>query len=846
MDFDLDDPLGSDDSFFEEPKVLAKRSSFTKTPEKKSIENLLGFDTKTKSSVSTEDIKKSETSNKKQMDDWLTDVKGPSTTDRSRRSDFLDDILPIKPKTTKHDKKGTSLEDILKESKVTTTPKTAQSLKDVNPEPTVSSEYGISSTISDRRRSGRRGSGVEDTLGLFRDTFVDKKETIPKSTETLQKTSAGININPSDKNTTFPGVPDWLGLSSTNVKRSDSPVTVNKSAPNINNENVVVPKEVDVADEIENKIFVDKLVPQDINAGIQNSYTALHQQESLLLVSIQFKKYEEVLKDIQEKQNFILGQQERQFKNFIDDYILKQHAVENNIKLQQERINNQIKLLVTDHVDKLQSDTDVNDDKKEEDLKDLLSKLKQRHDEELFIMEESYKKQMDMVEKSAANVEENVQKELKNLEDLYDKKLQNFKTNYDEEISYYKEKIKILEEQYKNEIKIIKDVHAEKIDELKSEHAVQIDYIKQMKTKEDNLLREGHELSQKIDTGINILGNNLQILQGIEDKVIKNYDVLALAREQSIQAKEKEIIMMKKCLEKCRESAENERSQLLSLIRNLELKLAEQNTNAQEDRWALQQATATLTARCKAIEREAEYGRNIIEREREQLKTLKETLLGEQEKMVMQLTEEKLQLASEKSKLETSAKISNSYEVERVKIEAETAIKEAKCLSERLNRERALLQREKIELNALKQNLMERERELEDKESEMEFLVQDTQKKLKEDKQVLSEAKRMEATYKEKLKELQAQWVLLSNREKKLAEDKILLSRERLALYTSLKASKDCVLCSAGGGDSTLGKNQILTAFDNIKSPDPTATRIRLEALDDEDSEVSKEESVNK
>lgn len=79
-------------------------------------------------------------------------------------------------------------------------------------------------------------------------------------------------------------------------------------------------------------------------------------------------------------------------------------------------------------------------------------------------------------------------------------------------------------------------------------------------------------------------------------------------------------LVMRTNLERCRESAEKDRSQLLALIRNLETKLAEQNHNGQEDRWALQQASATLTARAAALEREAEYNRKAIEREREQLK----------------------------------------------------------------------------------------------------------------------------------------------------------------------------------------------------------------------------------
>lgn len=77
---------------------------------------------------------------------------------------------------------------------------------------------------------------------------------------------------------------------------------------------------------------------------------------------------------------------------------------------------------------------------------------------------------------------------------------------------------------------------------------------------------------------------------------------------------------MRNTLEKCRQCAEEERSQLLILVRNLETKLAEQNHNAREDRWTLQQAAATMTAKSNALEREAEFNRSIIEREREQLK----------------------------------------------------------------------------------------------------------------------------------------------------------------------------------------------------------------------------------
>lgn len=77
---------------------------------------------------------------------------------------------------------------------------------------------------------------------------------------------------------------------------------------------------------------------------------------------------------------------------------------------------------------------------------------------------------------------------------------------------------------------------------------------------------------------------------------------------------------MRNTLEKSREAAESERAQLMGLVRTLEGKLAEQSQNAREERWALQQAAATLTARASALDRESEFNRALLERERKQIK----------------------------------------------------------------------------------------------------------------------------------------------------------------------------------------------------------------------------------
>lgn len=225
-----------------------------------------------------------------------------------------------------------------------------------------------------------------------------------------------------------------------------------------------------------------------------------------------------------------------------------------------------------------------------------------------------------MLEKSNENLEAKLKDEISVIKEILEDKVAIIKEKYEEELTYLKEKLKNMEEDHADEINVLKERHAQIVQELKLDHSAQLDYIKQMKQNEADILDKGKIFSEKIDTSVEMLNINTRTLQEIEQKVIHTHDIAALSRENSIQTKEKEVILMRNTLEKCRQAAEQERTQLLNLVRSLENKLAEQSCNAKEDRWALQQASATLTARAAALEREAEFNRKSIEREREQLK----------------------------------------------------------------------------------------------------------------------------------------------------------------------------------------------------------------------------------
>lgn len=103
----------------------------------------------------------------------------------------------------------------------------------------------------------------------------------------------------------------------------------------------------------------------------------------------------------------------------------------------------------------------------------------------------------------------------------------------------------------------------------------------------------------------------------------------------------------------------------------------------------------------------------------------------------------------------------------------------AKEAAELTDREREKLQRQQYELESLKRNLLDKERKLMLKEKELDLLMQKAETKIRDSDKAMDNAKLLEIKCNERTKDLQNQMVSLTSRERKLAEEKIELSRER-------------------------------------------------------------------
>ncbi|KAI4471527.1 fas-binding factor 1 [Holotrichia oblita] len=885
--FDLDDPLGdllsdgSNDSFFEEPKTaLAKRSSLTKTPEKKSVSELFGIE---KSEIKSSDSKTNwlglgdeskKTMEKPQIhsspkkiekkisfeDDNILDNLGLDTKPESkkdagsRKQSLVESILKPPTSSSGIDDKNFTFDDILKGSKFSRkmekTP--AAPLKATkNPEELTVTAQAPFPMGTAGQREGRRPhpiqSGFTDILGILssepsKEPVKESRRSTPsspmkKSELKTSVTKPNLSMTDSDtvqteilfqapanreiKTKSAPNIstlPNWLDGGSTTIESNKSEMTVTdhtESKSTVHqNKDPVVSETVLQADNpqtfkidanspipdnflLQSLINQQKLATQDME--YQHTTVAMQHQNSQLIMALQLKKYEENLANMQKKQQELLSKQEKQFNCLLERQFAKQQMMENNMRLQQERLNSHMQVLLSqtsmgdtslENVEKIDELKKTTSDENVKLVENLLTSVKQRSQEEKFLLDESYKKQISTLEQTMESIENRLKSEIDYLHTSYLDKFEQLKQNHEEEVQKYKQKIEEMAVLQSNEIKSLRENHDKIIEEIKYEYNTLIENIKQTKQSETQLFQNSAEYSHKLDTNLQLLDTNSKLLIGVREKVNADYSILSVAREESLRAKEEEIKLMKESLEKVRASAEVERSQLLALVRALETKLTEQTQNAREERWTMQQAAATLAARSAALDRESEFNRASIEREREQLKTLKETLLAEQESKTLQLTEEKLAISAERSRLETSTKLLQNYDAQRARAEIDAAIEVAQKAAELTDIERKNLQRMQCDVETMKRSLLDREHKLAMKEKDLEMLTQIAEKKSKDGEQAIVQANATQRDYNERLKDIQNQLVSLTNREKRLAEEKIALSKERIGLQGQMRQLK--------------------------------------------------------
>ncbi|KAG5670570.1 hypothetical protein PVAND_000823 [Polypedilum vanderplanki] len=859
MNLDLDDPLGdllsdgSNDSLFglepakkSMPKVEKKEEKQQSQPKaNKKMEQLFGI-TEDKKEMPIKPTSSPKSVPKQQQPKLQPPPVATKTVHENfdtKSNDSLSSDLGFDPKKPK--KKGNILDELLGISE-TIPATTKSSLPSKTPLPTQRasvSRQTTSETMSENvtttenppaaRKSGRRQSAVmfNDPLGLFASSEQPKKSQQQKAA--ARKSIAGSEWLFADGQPT-------LDKQSTLTKLKSSPAI--QITPNSEERNEEEPGSSNVTS-LESKNTLTTLpsgknqataVMESLVSETANTINTMKQQEFQLMVASQMKTQENVLIEMKNKQQELLKQQENQFNELLRKQIARQSELEEIIKNQQERINSHIQALMASHtqvpfldmtsttaytavgenhlttttsatnpLEKIELEGDVKRLEMEKlRLEDLLSNINDNHEKEIIMIEQSYKKRIQLMEENLESMERRYRAEMTALEQFHSDKIKSINEERENVISNFEVKIKSMEESHQNFIDRLKQSYESDLEMLKQHYEEMMQNIRKSKFMEFAIKEECSAFADMMKRASSNLENATGDISQLHEVLQEKLAVLERDREIQLSSREKKLEEQQKLLERTRELSEAERQKLLDLVQTLELKLNSIEQKSEEEQWSLKQKLIAFEVERKSFEKEKEFLRSQISNEQQKLQELKQLQLNEHTKLLREIEEERTKLQEEKARNEIAKTLhsKNADEIGLSRAEIDAAVKYAEEAAKQSEKERERLIEMQRQCDAKRHEMMDRQNTLRVKQSELENSIIRAKQREKQAENFQKQTKKTELVLMAKYQSLQKYTMELSEREAKIAKERLDVNTEKLELQAQRKKLLDsrCSLCKIG------------------------------------------------
>ncbi|XP_058065542.1 fas-binding factor 1 homolog [Anopheles bellator] len=793
------------------------------------------------------------------------------------KSSILDDILgvPMGPSTKEVPSKSTlakprpSLPVAKEEATAAAKNVSRQSTEtsdNLPPENTILGGYaptgGGSAVLP--RRSGRRKSSVSalnDPLGLFAtdDKAVRRESKQPKK-----------------------GGADWLGLNEDSVSNEADPLPTPVAKPVVPPVPVVPvpiqkPAELPVPvrhdpepPKSEGKMPVQPTMSdpllisntlQLVDAETESALVTMQQQDFQISVASQMKTQEKALLDMQQKQRSILQRQEAQFNELLQKQMQRHTALEEVLTRQQERISANIQLIMNqppptalsshlegsqpypaseglrhepqpeDLITKIELQSEVKRLEMEKlRLEDLVSNLTTNHGQELSLLEASYKKQIGFLEESLKIMETRLKDDNRKLEEFYQRKIDAIEEEKCKLAQDNAGKMREMEENHRSAVEKLKQAYEDNLEQLRQDHRDVIGSIRESKMLEFSAVHENQSYLQTLKNASSYLENASGDLQQLRDTLHDQIEFCQKEKDLQLKAREKQLEDQQRLLERTRAAASEEKDRLLNLVEALESKVTEMTKVSSEERWEYRQKCVKLEAERSSFEKEKQFFRERHQHEEARIGELKQAQLDESARFKDKLNQERQALLEEKAKFETMAQLHSKVHPGggsglSSRAEVEAAVKVAEEATHQADKEKERYLQLQRQFEAKRRELLSRESQLRETSAELESAIERARLRERNAENVYQGVRKAEQNAQLKMQLVQRQFREVSEREDRLAKDKIEFSKERLELQAIRRKLQQnrCSLCKIGEKSQEIG--DLLTT-----NTDSVADDLKLEA----------------
>ncbi|GBP54278.1 Fas-binding factor 1 [Eumeta japonica] len=617
------------------------------------------------------------------------------------------------------------------------------------------------------------------------------------------------------------GMPSWLLGTDTKKKKSEK-VTTPKA---IENETLHNPTETIVAqadinkniNKLEYPLSNNKILEQSSvhvpttmfssqdDVTTEGAALYLQQQESQLMVALQLKAQEEKLAALQMRQEEsqriqreISQARATQLNSLLQRQANQRAQMQAAIAEHQERINMRIKALLgsTDNEDINVEDGDTNYEhtkmhnespgaKERQQLLALIQSLQENHNKEVELMESSYRRQLAFVEISLSQSEERMKEDTEKQMRYYTEKIEWLEEHHKSYKQITEESVKTLAQRHDVEARMLREQHMENIKALQEHHAALIENIKNAVKQEQTLITDSAGFSSSLHELVDEAKESRSICQSIATDVQHLTERMQKETDKTLQARETLIGEMLQQLKRERENFDIEKSENREMTKALEARLKQMTQFVEEESTSMKQKQLEFEFEKATFNKQTEFAKNVLKKQEEEIKMLKESIQKEYQDKISRIEEEKSKALKDSS---LSAKERNTVHSLRQELEGMKA--ELKSQLDDLSEERSKLNMEKQQLHIEEQRILAKSRD-------MELLAKTAiEKQMTADKKY-SEAEYVQKKYEERIRRIQEHAVSLNAREKQIAREKVALSRERLNLHNERRQmeGKQCSLC---------------------------------------------------
>lgn len=432
----------------------------------------------------------------------------------------------------------------------------------------------------------------------------------------------------------------------------------------------------------------------------------------------------------------------------------------------------------------------------------LLESLKQRHQEDLDLLERAHRSQMKVVEETYGQREERLRREKEQLAAQLLSQSQDAERARAELVAQHQQRVATLEQQSARELERLRELQRSSVQEMRKDHEEQLQRLKRLKDQEIDAVTSATSHTRSLNGVIEQMEKFSSDLHNLSHKVEATHHTTSQELAMGARQRDEQLRVLQDRLSQQQRDMEEERSRLQEVIAKMEARLSEQTRLLEQERWRATAEQSKVESLQQSLEEQRRVMTQQLSMERAELERAKSALLEEQKSVMQKCSEERRKLAVEWAEFHTQQQLSKERmerDIDRAlqmdsqregtiislaKEQAELKIwgRELKAKEEQLARDRELLDEAWHELRLEKEKVKGAALRIRQREEEIKSVNKLSSQKYEEGEQALREACRLESEHQTRLQVMQQHLEQLKQQEQRLHQERLSMAHQRRQL----------------------------------------------------------------